>query len=508
MAQDYPADRFEIVLVDSSNPPVETLMVEWPAYAILEDKIRYFHVGRPTSIGENRNFAVRQSRGSIVMQWDDDDYYGPNRLRLQTAPIREGRARCSALRFGLWYFLDQDEFWYGPPAELGHGLNGGHPGTFTFDRTIWSEEDPRLQYPPTNFADPDDFQAAATELLRAGTEEIGSEVEFVYVRHRRAAASCEGDLRLGLEECVLGIYFEVLGVRGFGTQAELPAFVPQGTRELWARVRASHTVPAIVSPTTSQIDPGLRFDLHTSEALDLLHRNLSRYSDNELVKWTRGEALTDNTRKRNEIREVFLQEVLPALLTRLAHAPQRFRAKTLAHAVLVCSRLRHDGGGHVSVIAVALRPRLAETDPATLALAASAIDAIEGRPLAVPAKPPQLAENRAVPDRAAIVASWCAWHPQEMQHVGEGSWRYEVTLPGTTPHEFQVVVNGDHQRRLHPRGGKSAILGEAAGPDEFWQDSVWVISSCKGPEEYCICFEWCAGCPNVHWERRTWEAVD
>ena len=34
-------------------------------------------------------------------------------------------------------------------------------------------------------------------------------MDFVDVRHRSAAASCEGDLQLGLEECILGIYYEV-----------------------------------------------------------------------------------------------------------------------------------------------------------------------------------------------------------------------------------------------------------------------------------------------------------
>jgi len=385
-AQDYPPDRYEVVLVDSSSPPVEALLRRWSVSEHLGDRLRYFHIGRPLSIGEKRNFAVRQSRGSIVMQWDDDDYYGPNRMRLQAAPIREGRVRCTALLFGLWYFLDQDEFWYGPPAELGHGLNGGHPGTFAFDRTIWSASDKRLQYPPTSFADPDDFQSAAADLLRAGTEEIGSEVDFVYVRHRRAAASCEGELKLGIEECVLGIYFEVLGVRGFGSQADPPLFVPQRTHKLWALMRSSEEVEATVARTGTCYDMGLRFDRHASDALKLLNRCLDRYSDAELLKWTRGEALTDGTRKRNEIRGVFLSEVLPALLTRIVQAPERFQAQTLAHAVIACSRIGCNANGLLLTVADALRPRLAEVVVADLARTMSALEALG--PMPMPSKIP------------------------------------------------------------------------------------------------------------------------
>lgn len=363
-AQDYPADCFEVVLVDSSDPPVEPLLGSWPVCSRLGARLRYFHYGHAASIGEKRNFAVKQSRGSIVMQWDDDDYYGPSRMRLQAMPILEGRARCSALLFGLWYFLDQDEFWRGPPAELGHGLSGGHPGTFAFDRSLWSQTDPRLQYPHTNFADPDDFQSAAADILGARTVEVGEEVDFVYVRHRRAAASCEGELRLGVEECVLGIYFEVLGVRGFGQQVPPPSFLPRRTREVWARARASEPLPATLaaSPLPGGND-GARFDRHVADAFRLLRRHLGRYSDGELRRWRRGEALTDGTRKRHEIREVFLGDVIPALLTRVASMPARFDAGVLADAVLVCHRLGHDGGqGGVPLRAISssLLPRLPE----------------------------------------------------------------------------------------------------------------------------------------------------
>lgn len=241
--QDYPAELIEIVLIDSSGTPVAPLLTSWPVWARLGDRLRYFRAPSGATIGEQRNLAAREAHGRVVLQWDDDDYYGPSRVRRQAAPILEGRARCSALAFGLWYFLDQDEFWYGPPAGLGLGLNGGHPGTFCFDHSIWSASDARLQYPHTNFADPDEFQAAAAEMLRAGTEEIGAEeVDFIYVRHRRAAASCEGELRLGLEECILGIYFEVLGVRAFGRQIGPPPFVPKRALDLWARIREAEKV--------------------------------------------------------------------------------------------------------------------------------------------------------------------------------------------------------------------------------------------------------------------------
>eukprot|EP00747_Dinoflagellata_sp_TGD_P194255 gnl/TRDRNA2_/TRDRNA2_61475_c0_seq1.p1 gnl/TRDRNA2_/TRDRNA2_61475_c0~~gnl/TRDRNA2_/TRDRNA2_61475_c0_seq1.p1 ORF type:complete len:360 (+),score=39.12 gnl/TRDRNA2_/TRDRNA2_61475_c0_seq1:70-1149(+) len=236
----------------------------------------------------------------------------------------------------------------------------------------------RLQYPPTSFADPDDFQAAAAFLLGAGTEEIGNEVDFIYVRHRHAAASCEGELKLGIEECVLGIYFEVLGVRGFGSQVTSPDFLPKRTKDLWAKIRCSAQQPATLAPTEPCDNLGLRFDRHASSAFELLHKHLANYSDSELCRWVQGAALTDGTRKRTEIRGVFLNEMLPALVSRLASDPSRFGARTLAHAVICCVRIGHASTypEFLNAVSLALRVRLSELHPMDTALQKKAAEAL------------------------------------------------------------------------------------------------------------------------------------
>jgi hypothetical protein len=37
------------------------------------------------------------------VQWDDDDWYGPSRLRAQVAPLAAGTADVTALRDAVWF---------------------------------------------------------------------------------------------------------------------------------------------------------------------------------------------------------------------------------------------------------------------------------------------------------------------------------------------------------------------------------------------------------------------
>ena len=48
--------------------------------------------GGPHSIGHKRNLACAAATGAAVVHWDDDDLYGPQRVRLQSEPILSGLA--------------------------------------------------------------------------------------------------------------------------------------------------------------------------------------------------------------------------------------------------------------------------------------------------------------------------------------------------------------------------------------------------------------------------------
>ena len=338
--QDYQKELLEVVLVDSSQPPLEAFIRGRWEHRALFQRIRYFHLPEPRTIGEKRNFAVRAAQGLVVIQWDDDDYYGPTRLQAQVWPILRGLASCTALVFDTWYFLESDEFWTGPPEELGFGLSGGHPGTLAFKRSLWSAEDANLQYPSTNFADPDDFHSALVDKLRAHTEVIPRQrVDFVYVRHQHAAAAAAGGLKLGLEECFLGIYYEFLAVRAFGSRTAPPKFLPTSTCRLWAQIRCSRPSPYTGIAYKQGQHPMAQLGKCTSTAIKILHVHLQELPEDDLMTWLHG-STQDGSRRRALMKDVFLKDVIPALVARLKLLPEQFDSATYMEAWNICMKLR------------------------------------------------------------------------------------------------------------------------------------------------------------------------
>jgi len=49
------------------------------------------------SLGQLRNFAIQQAEGTYVMQWDDDDWYHPDRIKIQVEALEAIRADICCL---------------------------------------------------------------------------------------------------------------------------------------------------------------------------------------------------------------------------------------------------------------------------------------------------------------------------------------------------------------------------------------------------------------------------
>jgi glycosyltransferase involved in cell wall biosynthesis len=64
-----------------------------------DDRIRFVHVdGTDLELGELRNIALAQAGGKYVAQWDDDDWYHPDRLAVQVAVLEQTGADVSLLK--------------------------------------------------------------------------------------------------------------------------------------------------------------------------------------------------------------------------------------------------------------------------------------------------------------------------------------------------------------------------------------------------------------------------
>jgi glycosyltransferase involved in cell wall biosynthesis len=171
LAQDYP--NVELVIVDDGPPGLGDYLPQDP-------RIRHIHTGLGRSVGAMRNHACELARGQILVQWDDDDWNGPQRLSRQAAPIVEGRADITALRDTVMLDLPAWQFWMCDP-ELHRRLfvRDVHGGTLMFHRRVWER---MSRYPDVSLAEDAAF---LDQAVRRGCrlEAISAGGLFVYVRH-------------------------------------------------------------------------------------------------------------------------------------------------------------------------------------------------------------------------------------------------------------------------------------------------------------------------------------
>ena len=169
--QSWPAR--ELIVVDDGADPVEDLVRGAP-------DVRYLRLARKTTIGGKRNLACREARGTLIAHWDDDDFYGPDRLRRQVEPILRGEADLTGLTMSHVLHLDSGQFWTAKRELHKRMFVGDVPGgTLMYRESLLRSG---LRYPEVNLAEDAALIQQATarghRLLRVETPGL-----FVYVRH-------------------------------------------------------------------------------------------------------------------------------------------------------------------------------------------------------------------------------------------------------------------------------------------------------------------------------------
>lgn len=175
LQQDYP--NRELIIVDDGTDRIQDLI---PAGT----DITYFRPPRRMTIGAKRNAACQRARGEIIVHWDDDDWYSPDRLRYQVSPIVAGVADLTGLENAFVLQLPAGEFWT-TDAHLHQRMfvENVHGGTLVYRKSIWSAG---VRYPEVNLAEDASLlyhaKLKGNRLLRLANPGV-----FVYVRHGRNA---------------------------------------------------------------------------------------------------------------------------------------------------------------------------------------------------------------------------------------------------------------------------------------------------------------------------------
>jgi glycosyltransferase involved in cell wall biosynthesis len=176
-AQDH--DDAELLVVDDGEDPVAELVAE-------RSRVRYLRLEGRQSIGRKRNLACREARGRIVMHWDDDDWYGPGRIRRQVAPLLEGGAQLSGIEARWIMGLPEAEFWT-ISASLHRRMFVGdvHGGTLAYTKALWESCG---GFPDASLAEDAWFLRRALDR-GARLARVANDGLFVYTRHRHNAWS-------------------------------------------------------------------------------------------------------------------------------------------------------------------------------------------------------------------------------------------------------------------------------------------------------------------------------
>lgn len=121
-AQTYPQDRMEWIILDDGTDKVGDLF----AASGLKN-VRYVALpdGEKLPIGAKRNRINKLAKGDIVVCWDDDDYYFPDRVRQAVLRLQGQKAAQVVGSTEIYmYFPDRDQIWSAGPYNPNHATNG------------------------------------------------------------------------------------------------------------------------------------------------------------------------------------------------------------------------------------------------------------------------------------------------------------------------------------------------------------------------------------------------
>jgi len=126
--QDYPMSRIEWIIVDDGTDKIKDLVESSNI-----PQIKYFELDEKKTLGFKRNYMHDQSKGSIIVYMDDDDYYPPDRIsHAVDRLLKNPKALCAGSSELYIYFKHiQKMYQFGP-----YGPNHATAGTFAFRRDL------------------------------------------------------------------------------------------------------------------------------------------------------------------------------------------------------------------------------------------------------------------------------------------------------------------------------------------------------------------------------------
>ncbi len=153
--QTFPHSAMEWIILDDGTESVEAIIMD-ETFDL--PNIRYIRSYKKETIGAKRNRLNQEARAPLIVAWDDDDYYHPDRIQhIVTSFKCNPTLNVAGSSLMYFYFADDNSIWKLGPFGPNHSTNGplayraSYVKTHKYDETVKNTEEPSFL---NNFTEP------------------------------------------------------------------------------------------------------------------------------------------------------------------------------------------------------------------------------------------------------------------------------------------------------------------------------------------------------------------
>lgn len=163
LKQTYP--NKELVIIDDGEEDYSILLTDIPKRDVTYLKLEK---NADAVLGKLRNIALETAKGDFLIQWDDDDWYHPDRIQIQADYLQQGYDAC-CLSSSLMH-LDDPEYLNLP--FIGK-LPDGIPGS------IMHRRNDQIRYPEYKKAEDTVY---LKDWMKLGYGKLPEEYAYLFIR--------------------------------------------------------------------------------------------------------------------------------------------------------------------------------------------------------------------------------------------------------------------------------------------------------------------------------------
>lgn len=149
---DQTYENKELIIIDDGEEDYSPVLTEVP-----EHRVKYVKLEKEPDfvLGKLRNKSLDEASGDYLVQWDDDDWYHPDRIQVQANVLSEGYDACclsaALMHLDTPEFINQPYVGYLPdgiPGSIMHRNNSKirYPETRRAEDTVYLKEWMKLRY--------------------------------------------------------------------------------------------------------------------------------------------------------------------------------------------------------------------------------------------------------------------------------------------------------------------------------------------------------------------------